>query len=240
MTRSISWSALKHYMKLVKFNIQCNKQKPFLSDNFKIGFLHRDIKPDNLAMGLDDNSSTLYMLDLGLGKRFKYDNRHISYRTDKHLTGTARYASLHSHAGEGNNNFFFFKKKKRRDISWVLLLIMLLELSRRDDLESIAYTLIYMSKGKLPWQGLRSDLYGSKYDKIYAMKKKISPAQLCKNLEPEFIEFLEYARNLLFTEKPDYERCRQMFRNVMIRKKLEMDYIYCWTVSRVCYGLTRF
>jgi hypothetical protein len=102
-------------------------------------------------------------------------------------------------------------------------------------MESIAYVLIYMSKGRLPWQGLRSDFRGTKYNHIYKLKRETKVETLCKNLEPEFAEFLQYTRHLGFTDKPDYERCRQLFRNVMTRKKFEMDYIYCWTVSLIYY-----
>lgn len=120
------------------------------------GFVHRYIKPDNLAIGLADESPKLFMFDLDLGKRYMYGESHISHRKDKHLTGTARYASLHSHEGE--------------------------KLSRRNDLESIAYVLIYLFKGRLPWQGLESNYQSTKYDKIYRLKKRITINALCKNL----------------------------------------------------------
>ena len=74
-------------------------------------------------MGLNENSKTLYVVDLGLAKRY-YDTakgKHIEYRSDKSLTGTARYASIHSHKGE--------------------------ELSRRDDFEAIGYVLVYLTTG---------------------------------------------------------------------------------------------
>ena len=91
------------------------------------GYVHRDVKPENYVMGLGAKSHTLHMVDMGIAKRFinMKTNKHIPYRNDKSLTGTARYASVHSHLGE--------------------------ELSRRDDLESIIYTLIYLHTGYLPW-----------------------------------------------------------------------------------------
>jgi serine/threonine protein kinase len=90
-------------------------------------FIHRDIKPENFVMGLNEQSAVLSVVDMGIAKRF-IDNttkEHIAYRNDKHLTGTARYTSVHSHLGE--------------------------ELSRRDDLEGVLYTMIYLHTGYLPW-----------------------------------------------------------------------------------------
>lgn len=91
-----------------------------------------------------------------------------------------------------------------------------------------------MLKGRLPW----SDL--SNYSEIYEMKK-VSTRDLCDGLEDEFREFLKYARNLDFKQKPDYAYCRELFRDLFERKGFENDGIYSWTVSVVvlCYPTKR-
>ena len=119
-------------------------------------------------IGLDSNASNIYCVDFGLSKRFRNPKTllHNAFRDGKSLTGTPRYASINNHLG--------------------------LEQSRRDDLESIAYVLIYFMKGTLPWQGLKARNAQRKYRMILEKKQQISIAQLCQGLPLPFAEFLVF------------------------------------------------
>ncbi|KAK4370531.1 hypothetical protein RND71_010006 [Anisodus tanguticus] len=172
------------------------------------GFLHRDIKPDNFLMGLGRKSNQVYVIDYGLAKKYRdlHTHKHIPYRENKNLTGTARYASVNTHLG--------------------------VEQSRRDDLESLGYVLMYFLRGSLPWQGLRAGTKKQKYDKI-SEKKMLTPIEvLCKSYQSEFTSYFHYCRSLRFDDKPDYSYLKRLFRDLFIREGYQFDDEFDWTTLK--------
>jgi len=116
------------------------------------------LKPENFLIGLEKNVNTIYVIDYGLAKRYRdpVSNQHIPYRENKPLAGTARYSSINCHLG--------------------------IEQTRRDDLESLGYIMIYFIKGSLPWQGAKGGDKKAKFDKLKDGKLKIPLQDLCKGL----------------------------------------------------------
>ena len=109
-------------------------------------YIHRDIKPDNILMGLADLSNTVHMIDFGL-TRLVIDpktGKHIPFVQGKNLIGTCRYVSVNSHMGY--------------------------ELSRRDDLITLGYVILNLYKGGLPWQGINTNKPSARYRKIGKVK----------------------------------------------------------------------
>ncbi|OAY79056.1 Casein kinase I isoform delta-like [Ananas comosus] len=171
-------------------------------------FLHRDIKPDNFLMGLGRRANQVYMIDFGLAKKYRdtTTHQHIPYRENKNLTGTARYASVNTHLG--------------------------IEQSRRDDLESLGYVLMYFLRGSLPWQGLKAGTKKQKYEKISERKVATSIEALCRGYPSEFASYFHYCRSLRFDDKPDYPYLKRLFRDLFIREGFQFDYVFDWTILK--------
>ena len=170
--------------------------------------IHRDIKPANLVMGLKEKNAILYLLDFGLAKKFRSSKTLMQYPyiRKKKMTGTARYASIHA--------------------------MEEMEQSRRDDLESTAYVLLYFLRGSLPWQGLKIKSKENRYKKIMVKKKEIKSEELCETFPEEFKYFVDYVKGLGYTENPDYEKLRNNFL-VLVKEKMcrNFDFIYDWTTK---------
>lgn len=136
----------------------------------------------------------IYVVDFGMAKLFEdpSTHRHIQYREKKSLSGTARYMSINTHLGR--------------------------EQSRRDDMEALGNVFLYFLRGSLPWQGLKARDNREKYEKIGQKKQMIPVEELCAGFPPEFARYVAYTRRLAFEEEPDYEQCKQWFRNALDRQ----------------------
>jgi len=175
--------------------------------------LHRDIKPANFVMGLDIAELNLvYAIDFGLSKTYRdpKTQRHVPYASHNSLTGTAGYASINAHLG--------------------------IEQSRRDDLESIGFILIYFALGRLPWQGVKANSK-KEFNHLVMEKKIMTPAEmLCSSLPLEFATYLNYCRTLTFDQKPEYNGLRVLFRKVFFRKGFTVDYVFDWIALNTKYS----
>jgi len=70
------------------------------------------------------------------------------------------------------------------------------EQSRRDDMESLIYCLLYFLKGGLPWDNLKTSNRKDENEKFLKMKSSMSIEELCKDAPKEFATCLEYCRGL--------------------------------------------
>ena len=170
-------------------------------------FIHRDIKPDNFLMGIGKRGNQVNVIDFGLAKKSRAPKTHlhIPYRENKNLTGTARYTSINTHLG--------------------------VEQSRRDDLESLGYVLMYFLRGSLPWQGLKAATKKQKYERIMEKKMMTPTESLCRGFPTEMAIYLNCCRSLRFDDRPDYSYLRKLFRDLFVREGYQYDYVYDWSIQ---------
>lgn len=175
-----------------------------LEEIHNVGVIHRDIKPNNFMFGRreDDDDTKLYIIDYGLSKYWRDPKTgvHISHKQGRSMIGTARYASINIHDG--------------------------IEPSRRDDLESMGYVLVYLAKGRLPWQGLPKRKRGSTVDEIRDKKRSTTVDDLCSGLPACFGELIAYAKSLSFQQRPDYDSMRRMI--LSSAKKDQIELVLAW------------
>ncbi|XP_061369572.1 casein kinase 1-like protein HD16 isoform X3 [Gastrolobium bilobum] len=158
------------------------------------GYVHGDVKPENFLLGPPGtpDEKKLFLVDLGLATRWRDSSTglHVDYdqRPDV-FRGTVRYASVHAHLGRTG--------------------------SRRDDLESLAYTLVFLLRGRLPWQGFQVIIGENKGFQVCKKKMATSPEALCCFCPQPFRQFVEYVVNLKFDEEPNYAKYISLFDGIV-------------------------
>lgn len=165
--------------------------------------IHRDIKPSNFVLGPKGQHDKIYIVDFGLAKYFRgADGRHIPMVKKSGMTGTARYTTVNLHQG--------------------------LEPSRRDDLGSIGYVLLYFLRGQLPWQGINHRDKKKRKKRIGKKKASTSHEKLCRGFPKELVQYLEYCDGLGFEEKPNYDYLRSLMRKAGARHRVDFDWQFDW------------
>ena len=184
-------------------------------------------KPANIVIGRQGFESRTYLIDFGLSKSYldPQTGRHLPAEKKRGSPGTLRFMSMFTHKGH--------------------------QVSRRDDLQSLAYTLVFLAKGKLPWQEEKREVTppnhtGGKrkrdhHDRVFRAKKDCLPAKLCSGLPPAFRELVAYSRDLGFDHAPDYARLQSLFRSFLeregvLRPGAPISFAFDWCAPRQDHG----
>ena len=172
------------------------------------GIIHRDMKPENLVIGYKGKEKNIYLIDFGLSKLINQEKKNLNLlgiKKEKIVIGTVRYISLNTHLGN--------------------------EQCKKDDLESLAYIMVYFIKGELPWQNIKAKSRKEKYSKIYLMKKRTVPNEITNFLPEEMKTFFNYILNLNIKQKPDYAKLHNLINNLMNKYSYTNDLQFDWYSS---------
>lgn len=155
-------------------------------------------------MGLEEEEDLVYIIDFGLSRQYinPKTREHIPLRQGKSIIGTANFVSINTHAG--------------------------VEQSRRDDLESISYLLVFLARGSLPWQDIKAKEEDMQYTNMMNAKKTVSSKELCEGLPTEFETFVKYCRELKFEDQPNYVYVKKLFKIAMSTRKMACDNRFDW------------
>ena len=169
-------------------------------------YIHRDIKPENFLVGRKD-PRIIYMIDFGLSKKYRSERtmKHIQFSLTKKLTGTARYASVNALKG--------------------------FELSRRDDLESFCYMILFFLLKKLPWQGIKAQTQAKRYKKICDLKEMFDIDNYKKIIPLEIIKIFKQVKKLKFDENPDYYEMKESFDHLLKKLNYKENETFSWIVD---------
>jgi casein kinase I homolog HRR25 len=171
------------------------------------GVVHRDIKPDNFCLGGPDRNlgkPELYAVDFGLAKQVVKGAVRVKRSFGKRFVGTTRYASVHAH--EGCEQWF------------------------RDDLISVGYCLVYLCRGRLPWQGLQIENPKKRREAVGKEKKTVSVEDLCRGCPSSIFEYMNYCNALKFGDIPDYAMARSLFGEQFVSMGFSEGGSFEWSV----------
>ena len=155
--------------------------------------IHKDIKPSQFLLSSDRRN--IVLVDYGMATYYREDGKHKSFKTRCNFKGSVMFASINNHMG--------FRQ------------------SRRDDLECLCYSLIYLLKGELPW-GVDNRIQGfKKWKLILNQKVHTKKDYLFQDTPSEFESFYKYTRRLLYDQVPNYSYLKSL-----LQKFITTDPLY--------------
>ncbi|OMJ84305.1 hypothetical protein SteCoe_14588 [Stentor coeruleus] len=167
------------------------------------GVIHRDIKPEQLLISIPGDE--IFIVDFGLSCKYIRKNVHRPFKSQISTAGSVLFASIHSHLGH--------------------------QQSRRDDLESFFYTLLFLRNAHLPWEKSIHGLEGSSKWNACCSSKLSHQHILFYDWPEQFSQLFSYIRKLNYDETPNYDYFSNNLKEV--RQKMDLSNCFDWPVGKV-------
>lgn len=167
-----------------------------IEDMHNADIIHRDIKPSQFLLSKD--KTNIYLVDYGMASYYRVNNAHKAFKTRCRFRGSVTFASINNHMG--------FKQ------------------SRRDDLESLCYSLLYLIKGDLPWKPDPAIQGFKKWKMVLNQKVNVDRESLFQNIPSEFENLFMYTRRLLYDQIPNYNYMRNLLGKFATSAKNHMNF----------------
>ena len=175
----------------------------------ELGVLHRDIKPSNILIGEGLNKNKVYLIDFDIAQTFSQSSKDSKEAKEmifgNQFVGTKAFASRNAHKCG--------------------------TFSRKDDLESLFFTILYLLEGKLPWISLNCDLRA-----MGTIKDQFLKGRMLEDLPKEFAQFFEYLEKMKCETVPDYAFLKNLFVSMAKRFSLNLEDNECeWTENEISF-----
>ncbi len=178
-----------------------------------VGFIHGDIKPDNFTLGPVtpgcEGSDGIAQVNL------------IDFSTSRRVAESEGVAPMYCNPAFASiRTLLGCRTCLSSGVILSLTNILQIALAKCDDLESLAYLILYLLLGdELPWVSMvkqhpRMSLYDQRI--LASTKITVVPEELCDGLPLVYAKFLRYARELGPDAQPDYDSFIKEFKDVHV------------------------
>lgn len=186
-----------------------------------LNYLHNDIKPSNFCWGLFKKNiiqcnNIIFMIDFGLSTKINYNTKKSTSKTTLAIK-------------ENNNDGVGINKKICGNLHFMALNVLKGMIpSKKTEIESFIYLLLFLFQLKLPWSKIKSKNHFDKVNKIIEIHNKITKEELFKNIPYQILFIYLHLETIKNDETPDYNLYIKVLNDLLKLNNDENIKNFCW------------